>query len=55
MCAEWGIEPKIIAKWMGHTNYQTTNKYYVKVLTEFERQETNKFDTNFDTNFYSKN
>ena len=39
MCAELGITDKTISKWMGHTTIQTTNKYYIKVLSDFEKQQ----------------
>lgn len=44
MCAEIGISDKTISKWMGHTTIQTTNKYYIKVLSEFEKQQANKLN-----------
>lgn len=49
MLAEAGINDSVIAKWMGHTNTNTTKKYYIKILSEFEYQNANKFDTYFDT------
>ena len=55
MCAEQGISESVIAKWMGHTTTKTTRKYYIKVLTDFEKEQAMKFDTNFDTNFGHKN
>jgi len=51
MCAENGIAEKVIAKWMGHTNEATTKKYYIKVLSNFEKEQITKFDTKFDTKF----
>lgn len=42
-CAEQGISQKVIAKWMGHTKTETTNKYYIKVLDKFEQDEAAKF------------
>lgn len=50
MCAEEGIAPNLIAKWLGHTTTNTTNKYYIKVLNEFEKEQIKRLDTNFDTN-----
>lgn len=44
MCAELGITDKTISKWMGHTTIQTTNKYYIKVLSDFEKQQANKLN-----------
>ena len=55
MCAEQGISESVIAKWMGHTTTKTTRKYYIKVLSEFEKEQATKFDTNFDTNFNTSN
>ena len=49
MCAEKGVSPKVIAKWLGHTTTNTTNKYYIKVLTEYEKEQIKLIDTNFDT------
>lgn len=51
MCAEQGISESVIAKWMGHTTTKTTRKYYIKILSDFEKEQATKFDTNFDTNF----
>lgn len=48
MCAEKGISPKIIAKWLGHTTTTTTNKYYIKVLDNYEKEQIKLIDTNFD-------
>ena len=49
MCAEQGIQPSIIAKWLGHTTTNTTNKYYIKVLNDFEKAQIKLLDTTFDT------
>lgn len=49
MCAEQGIAPRIIAKWLGHTTTNTTNKYYIKVLDNFEKEQIKLLDTTFDT------
>lgn len=49
MCAEKGISPKIIAKWLGHTTTNTTNKYYIKVLDNYEKEQAKLIDPNFDT------
>ncbi len=49
MCAETGINEDVIAKWMGHTTTNTTKKYYIKILSDFEKQNANIFDTHFDT------
>lgn len=52
ICAEIGIEDKVIAKWMGHTSESTTKKYYIKVLSSFEQSQISKFDHNFDPKKY---
>lgn len=49
MCAEKGVSPKIIAKWLGHTTTQTTNKYYIKVLDKYEKEQIKLIDTSFKT------
>ena len=49
MCAENNINDNIIAKWLGHTNSSTTKKYYIKVLSDYEKENIAKFDTYFDT------
>ena len=53
MLAEMGIADEIIAKWLGHTSTNTTKKYYIKVLTDFEKQQKesleNKIRHTFDT------
>lgn len=30
-CKELGMEPEVLAKLMGHTEYETTQKYYVHI------------------------
>lgn len=58
ICAEMGINEKVIAKWMGHTSTKTTQKFYIKVLSEFEKQEISKFNkgicATFDDTFLIK-
>ncbi len=58
ICAEKGISEKVIAKWMGHTSTKTTQKFYIKVLSEFEKQEISKFNkgicATFDDTFLIK-
>ena len=44
ICAETGINEKVIAKWLGHTTTKTTQKFYIKVLSDFEKQEVNKLN-----------
>lgn len=48
MCAEMGIQKDVIAKWMGHTTTKTTEKYYIKILSDFEKQQIQNFDNHFD-------
>ena len=48
MCAEKGIAPKVIAKWLGHTTTNTTNKYYIKVLNDYEKEQIKLIDPKFD-------
>ena len=31
-CKELGMEAEVVAKLMGHTEYETTQKYYIHVL-----------------------
>jgi integrase len=42
-CAEQGISEKLIAKWMGHSKAETTNKYYIKIMDEYERSKADIF------------
>ncbi len=48
MCAEKGVAPRIIAKWLGHSSTSTTNRYYIKVLDQYEQEQIKLFDPNFD-------
>ena len=41
-CCEDGVSQNVLQKWLGHTTTRTTNKYYVKVLPDFERSEIAK-------------
>lgn len=41
-CSEQGVSPHVLQKWLGHTSTKTTNKYYIKVLEDFERSEMAK-------------
>lgn len=43
-CIESGISIFTVSKWLGHTNVNTTAKVYAHVLTEFERQEVERFN-----------
>ena len=51
ICAEMGVSEKVIAKWMGHTTTKTTQKFYIKVLSEFEKQEADKLNKSFCATF----
>lgn len=46
MCAEMGIPDNIIAKWMGHASEITTKKYYIKIQTQFEKEQIDIFNKN---------
>ncbi len=37
-CAMAGVPPKVLQKWMGHENIETTMKYYVQIPEEFEKE-----------------
>lgn len=49
-CRELGMEPEVLAKLMGHTEYETTQKYYIhiskkkkiKALMKVQEQERNR-------------
>lgn len=41
-CSESGVSPRVLQKWLGHTTAKTTNKYYIKVLEDFEKSEMSK-------------
>lgn len=43
-CLEKGVSLKIVSKWLGHTTTKTTEKHYIRILSEFEKQEKNKID-----------
>lgn len=45
-CSHNGVQPHTLQKWLGHTTYNTTSKYYVKVLSEFEKSEVVKIGGN---------
>ena len=45
MLAEMGMSDDIIAKWMGHTSTTTTKKYYIKVLSDFEKEQKAKLES----------
>ncbi|MFI3166549.1 MAG: tyrosine-type recombinase/integrase [Bacillota bacterium] len=44
-CHEAGIAPKVVQKWMGHTNIGTTMNIYTKVNSDFEKSEADKLKT----------
>jgi integrase len=41
-CRNCGMEPEVLAVLMGHTEYKTTQKYYVHVSTKQKREESRK-------------
>lgn len=55
MCAENGIQQNVIAKWLGHTNVSTTNKYYIKVLSDYEKAQISSLEQKIDTHFDTQN
>jgi integrase len=54
-CMESDIPLTVVKKWLGHSRITTTEKIYTHVMTDFEREQGNKFATNFATNFDGKN
>lgn len=42
-CLESGITMKTVSKWLGHSSATTTANIYTHVLTDFERQEAQRF------------
>lgn len=48
-CAEAGIAPKVVQKWLGHSTINMTLDVYTHVNDDFEQSEIRKFDTYFDT------
>ena len=55
MCAENGVQQNVIAKWLGHTNVTTTNKYYIKVLNDYEREQIRNLEHKIDSQIDSQN
>lgn len=43
-CIESGISIFTVSKWLGHTNIYTTANTYAHLLTDFERQEIERFN-----------
>ncbi|MEG1647118.1 MAG: tyrosine-type recombinase/integrase, partial [Clostridia bacterium] len=43
-CHEKGISPKVVQKWLGHTNLSMTMNVYTEVSEEFEKEELKKLD-----------
>jgi len=48
-CSEAGVAVKVVQKWLGHSTLDMTLNVYTHVNADFERKETAKFDTYFDT------
>ena len=48
-CAEAGITAKMVQHWLGHSTLDMTLNIYTHVNADFERKETSKLDTYFDT------
>lgn len=53
-CLEQGIDMKVIQRWLGHSNYNTTANIYAEVQYQLNSQETIKINQYFDTNFDTK-
>ena len=43
-CLESGIAPNTVQKWLGHASIATTANVYSHILTDFERQEMQRFN-----------
>ena len=43
-CIESGISIFTVSKWLGHTSINTTAKIYAHILSDFERQEVERFN-----------
>lgn len=43
--AERGVPIQLISKWMGHTSIKTTMKYYIKVLSDYEKEQAKKYQS----------
>lgn len=50
-CLEAGIPMKIVQKWLGHSDYQTTANIYTSVTSDFEHEMISKINNNSDTHF----
>lgn len=48
-CAESGVTAKTVQQWLGHKTLEMTLNVYTHVNSDFEKKETVKFDTYFDT------
>lgn len=42
-CIESGVNMKTLQKWLGHSNYKTTESIYTHITSEFEQKEIQKF------------
>ncbi|MEG1948418.1 MAG: tyrosine-type recombinase/integrase [Clostridia bacterium] len=54
ICYENGIQDTIVAKWMGHSNANTTKQYYVHIQDKHEQEQANELNNIFDTSFDTK-
>lgn len=39
-CMEKGVPDKVISKWLGHSGTKITNKHYIKVLSDYELEQS---------------
>lgn len=46
-CLEQSISMKVVQKWLGHSNLNTTSGIYTHVQSNFERKESQKFNIDF--------
>ena len=37
-----GIDFKVISKWLGHSKLEITEKIYIDILSDYEKQQSNK-------------
>ena len=48
-CAEAGIPPKLVQRWLGHSTVEMTLNVYTHVNKDYEDKMAAQFDTYFDT------